>query len=539
MGICQVVLAGLQRPPGLLDRLLLDLDQQLDLEDLVVAGLRQVDAFGRLLFRPLRGLQCFPGDVDLSQVGHCLCLTRLGQLDLSHGRVARLRHLLLLPQWAGPRLLEPGEACILQFGQRQRGPRRLDSGAGLVDALVDLVAGQLQRFLSLGSVGLGGGERPAGDLDLDRHLLADPVQVGTLADQLGLRRVELGPRHIDFVAVRDRIDLREHLPFLDAIILLDQKPDDPAGDQLRGDVDDVGLDKGVVGDRVRTPVANPVHRKRHADGEERDQQNDREDKSGAKPIAATSGLSRRGRGLGFDILACRRLRRLGCTHGLLRMLQLLRRLMMPGDLSPRRLANPHRIFQAGRRDQVIVPSIQVILLGTGQRGLRVGNLRGRGRTLAESQSHEPVILGRLLHSRAHVIDADPGRDGIPVGLVDLKRNIIGDRLGLGHGLAYRRVRHAGRGDLPAALEERPLEPDEPESQICVGNRVPAWKFSKAPFATAFGAKSARATRVPSTAICTVRRTTSNSRRSRMAVCKQSQSDVASGGTSVGSATRTG
>ena len=35
-------------------------------------------------------------------------------------------------------------------------------------------------------------------------------------------------------------------------------------------VDDVGLDKGVVGDRVGPPVADPAHRKRQADGEERD-----------------------------------------------------------------------------------------------------------------------------------------------------------------------------------------------------------------------------------------------------------------------------
>ena len=40
----------------------------------------------------------------------------------------------------------------------------------------------------------GRGECPPGDLDLDRHLLADPLQVGTLAGQLGLGRVELGPR---------------------------------------------------------------------------------------------------------------------------------------------------------------------------------------------------------------------------------------------------------------------------------------------------------------------------------------------------------
>ena len=133
----------------------------------------------------------------------------------------------------------------------------------------------------------------------------------------------------------------------------------------------------------------------------------------------------------------------------------------------RRLADPHGIIQAVHRDQVAIPGVQVILLGTGQRGLRVGDLGRRGRALAEPQLHEPVVLARLVDRRAGIVDADPGGDGVPVGLVDLERDIIRDRLGLGHGLADLRVRHAGRGDPPTALEERPLEPDEPQPQVGV------------------------------------------------------------------------
>ena len=48
-GVLQVVLGRLQRPAGLLHGLLLDLDQQFDDPDLIVAGLGQVDPFVRLL----------------------------------------------------------------------------------------------------------------------------------------------------------------------------------------------------------------------------------------------------------------------------------------------------------------------------------------------------------------------------------------------------------------------------------------------------------------------------------------------------------
>ena len=91
----------------------------------------------------------------------------------------------------------------------------------------------------------------------------------------------------------------------------------------------------------------------------------------------------------------------------------------------------------------------------GQRCLGVGNVPGgRGEALAEPELHEPVVLGRLFHSRAGIVDTDPGRDAA-VGLIDLESNIVGDRLGLGHGLAYFRVCDASRGDPPTALKESP------------------------------------------------------------------------------------
>ena len=194
LGIRQVVLGGLQRPPGLLDGLLLDLDQQLDLTDLVVADFREVDALGRLLFRLLRGLQRPPGDVDLGPGGQGLGEPGRGEVDLRGGRVAGLRHLLLLPQWAGPLLLEPGEACVLQLGQRQRGLRRLHSGAGLVDPLLDFVTGIFQGFLGPGPVSHCGGGRVRRAISIwIGTSLRTRVQVGTLAGQLGPGRSRAGP----------------------------------------------------------------------------------------------------------------------------------------------------------------------------------------------------------------------------------------------------------------------------------------------------------------------------------------------------------
>ena len=193
-----------------------------------------------------------------------------GEIDLRDGRVAGLCHLLLLLSRARPLLLESGEACVLQFGERERGLRRLDAGAGLVDALLDVVAGQFQGFLRPFPIRNGGCCRPPGDLDLDRHFLADAVQVGALASQLGLGRFQLSPGDVDLVAVRNGVDLRYDLPLDDLVVLIDEVPDKSAGDDLRGDVDDVGLDEDVVGDRVITPVFDPAQSSRKSNRDQGD-----------------------------------------------------------------------------------------------------------------------------------------------------------------------------------------------------------------------------------------------------------------------------
>src|SRR5690348_17719427 len=59
----------------------------------------------------------------------------------------------------------------------------------------------------------------------------------------------------------------------------------------------------------------------------------------------------------------------------------------PVDLRHGRRTDSHGIVQAVHRDQVAIPSVQVILLGTRQRGQRVGDLGGRGHTLARSEEH--------------------------------------------------------------------------------------------------------------------------------------------------------
>ncbi len=118
--------------------------------------------------------------------------SRLGEVELRGCRVARLGHLLLPLLRAGPLLLQPGESCVLELGQRERCLRRLDSGAGLVDALFNVVAGVLQGFLGPAAVGRGGCQGSPGDLDVDRDLFASSLQVGALARQLGPCCFELG-----------------------------------------------------------------------------------------------------------------------------------------------------------------------------------------------------------------------------------------------------------------------------------------------------------------------------------------------------------
>ena len=262
LGVRQVVLGGLQRPPGLLDGLLLDLDQQLDLADLVVADLREVDALGRLLLRLLRGSSALRAtsiwvrearalasrasarstcaDAESRDCVTCCC-RRCGLAPCCSSRVKR----------AYSSSASVREACAA-----------FDSGSGLVDALLD------SSSVSTRATPRPWPGRPAAAAAVRRAI---SIWIGTsLRTRSRSARwrvssacagVELGPRDVDLVAVRDRVDLRDDLALGDAVVLVDQEPDDPAGDQLRGDVDDVGLDEGVVGDRVSPPVLDPAHRR--------------------------------------------------------------------------------------------------------------------------------------------------------------------------------------------------------------------------------------------------------------------------------------
>ena len=75
-------------------------------------------------------------------------------------------------------------------------------------------------------------------------------------------------RDVDLVAVRDRVDLRHDLPPGNAVVLLDQELDDLAGDPLRSEVDDVGLDERVVGGGVGAPVVGRAHHHSQAGGDQ-------------------------------------------------------------------------------------------------------------------------------------------------------------------------------------------------------------------------------------------------------------------------------
>ena len=76
-------------------------------------------------------------------------------------------------------------------------------------------------------------------------------------------------RQIDLVAVWRRVELRDGLALANLIVLVDQKPDDAAGDDLRGDVDDVGLHERVVGDGMCDAEINPAYRSRETDRDQR------------------------------------------------------------------------------------------------------------------------------------------------------------------------------------------------------------------------------------------------------------------------------
>ena len=120
-------------------------------------------------------------------------------------------------------------------------------------------------------------------------------RLGDLSAHLGLgrRQVRLGHFHgglldRDLNLVRLLVELHQDIALFHAIVFLDQEANDVAGDRLRGDVDDVGLDKGVLGDRVRLPVGPPeVGKENHQP---------RHDHQAAQPKESEEQRPRRGRG---------------------------------------------------------------------------------------------------------------------------------------------------------------------------------------------------------------------------------------------------
>ena len=82
-----------------------------------------------------------------------------------------------------------------------------------------------------------------------------------LPPQFGLGFIDLGSGQVDFVAIEDRIDLRQHLSLLDMIVLLNQETAKAAGDGLRSYVDNVRLNERVFGFRTQQAGANPALRR--------------------------------------------------------------------------------------------------------------------------------------------------------------------------------------------------------------------------------------------------------------------------------------
>ena len=218
---------------------------------------------------------------------------------MRHGHVAGSRHLLGALQRHGLSLIQGREAIVFLLGQHQVRLGKLQAGLGLLDRLLHLIRGEFQRLLRPGLVRLGGGKRSLGDFDLDRNLDAEPREAGFLPPQFGLGFVDLGSGQVDFVAIKDRIDLRQHLSLLDTIVLLNQETAKAARDGLRSHVDDVGLDERVFGFRTQQAGANPALQGRCDDQHRHDNPADDDPSPARRPSCGSRG-DRRAAGVPGD-----------------------------------------------------------------------------------------------------------------------------------------------------------------------------------------------------------------------------------------------
>ncbi len=131
-----------------------------------------------------------------------------------------------------------------------------------MNSLLGVLRGELERFFVPGLLGLRGGQCPLGDLDLPRHLGLQPLERRLRRGQLRLGDAEFRLEQRHLLAVRHGVDLSQQLAGGDHVLFLNQVADEVAGDLLRGDVDDVGFDEGVVRDRMGEPIDHPVPGKR-------------------------------------------------------------------------------------------------------------------------------------------------------------------------------------------------------------------------------------------------------------------------------------
>ena len=118
------------------------------------------------------------GDADLGSARPCrLCQPGLGEVDLCAEAESRDCVTCCCCRSGLALLLEPGEAFVLKFGECEGGFAALTPGARLVNSFLDFVTCVSQGFLRFGPVCHRGGERAPGDLDLNRNLLADQLEV--------------------------------------------------------------------------------------------------------------------------------------------------------------------------------------------------------------------------------------------------------------------------------------------------------------------------------------------------------------------------
>lgn len=166
---------------------------------------------------------------------------------------------------------------MVEDGHKQFGLGGLHAGPGLVDFLLDVIFGENHRRLRLRSSRDRRLEGPPGDLDLDRDLVSQAGKVGLLPDEFPPRGLQPRCGQIHLVAVGDRVDLRQHLAAFDPIALVDEKADDVARNDLWREVDNVGLDESVVGNRERGAALPPAEDDQKSNGRQRDRHDHSED----------------------------------------------------------------------------------------------------------------------------------------------------------------------------------------------------------------------------------------------------------------------